>query len=352
MALLDLTALNAYITSEVDDENKKYSFANGLIDCAKFNTQSQEFMTADVQERIKNSNGRQIDISALVDSEFTVATSLSLTLSANRSTSAKTTVSVLTAFTSFYDDYGIYANNAIAREQDYMSKFRKADKALANAIGGSVYTALNTRKTQVFDTSSVVGGISFDGTNFNADVTLDAQKTMPIYEELIGVFNDNGIDGGLGEFNIVGDQGFTTLDAFRGQFGANNQVELQQTPFTSFRDTSGSITRLADDRGSGFLMRNGAVSLVPSVPIEFANGVTIGGDVSVWDYGDMELPYTKMRPLLFSRKAENDASTIGGSAMSMVQQIGVGVQYAIVTSYNSDLTTKVNDIVRVNLLKA
>ncbi|NIT61883.1 MAG: hypothetical protein GWN00_38495 [Aliifodinibius sp.] len=308
-------------------------------------------MVEELKQRIMNANGRPIDISVIKDSEFDVQTNLSFAFDANLSTSAKQRVVIITAFTGFYD-YPIaqYAKNAIARDVDFQSKYRRADLALAKSVASSIESVLYTRRTQVLDDTTAISGISFDGTNDNLDISLAAQKNDPIFSDMVTLFNDNNIAGMEEDFNIVGDFGLRSVEAYRNQYGSNNSVDLQQNPMLGFLDSSGSITRTGGTRSAGYIMKNGAISLIDSVPLEFAQGITIGGDVSVWDYGDMELPYSGMRPLLYKKKMEADGTPFGGSAMSYVEKYGIGLQFALVYRYNDDLATKVNDIARFEML--
>lgn len=348
---LDQTALNAYISSEVDDENKKYDLSNGMIRGAKYNTGLQSQMTENLKSRIRNANGRPIDISVLKKRDFEVQTSLSFAFDANLSESAKMRVAILTSFVGMYS-YPIaqHAANAITSEVDFQSRYRSADIALAKAMSENIESVLNLRRTQVLDTTAAISGMTFDGTNHNIDITYDAQTSAPIFSDMATVMMDNGIGFMPNDFNYIGDAGITSIEAYRRQFNENNSMNLSQMPMQYFVDTSGSITRPAGSTSSGYLLKNGAISLIDSVPLEFAQGITIGGDVSVWDIGDMELPYSGMRPLLYRKRMEADGSVFGGSKMSYVEKYGIGLQYAIVYNYNTDLSANVNDIVRVEML--
>ena len=79
---------------------------------------------------------------------------------------------------------------------------------------------------------------------------------------------------------------------------------------------------------------------------------SIGGDVAQWGLGSELLPYTAMRPLLYSEKVKADGEFLNGNKMSYKIRHGVGVQFAITVNYNQDLTTKVNDILRVEMLNS
>ena len=348
---LDLTELNAYISSEVDDENKKYNYQSGIIQSAKYNTQFQEYMTAQIKDKVKNSNGQQIDISALVDSEFSVQTALSFVFDANISASAKTTLAVVTAWTGFNEYPGQYGSNAISREVDMASKYRKASKALGKSITESLYTRLNSRRTQVFSDAISNSGESFDATGDNYDITLAGWTSNPVFESLVAQFNDNGIDGGMEDFNMVGNSGLININAYRNQYGQNNDKNLQGNPMQSFIDSSGKIVNASGTQATSFMMKNGAVAITDVVPLEFVNNFTIG-QFAEFGVGDMELPHTGMRPLVYREEAKADATFVNGSPMSKVIRHGIGHQFVISTNYNADLTTKVNDILRVEFLNS
>lgn len=350
MAYLDTTLLTEYITNEVDDETKKNGIKSGLIDFAKYNTDYQDFMTEDLVEQIKTANGRTVSVSALNHADFVVSNALSFTFNANFSVSAKTTIAVVDFWTGFHHSMASYVRNAIGYEKDLKAKYLRADKALAKAISTSIAGVLNTRRTQVLVDTIANTGESFDGVNFNLDVTLAAQKANPVFSDIVTLFNDNGIDGGEGDFSFVADSGLNTIEAYRNQYGLYNNVNLSPNPMRSFVDTTGALVRPTGTKSLGYAVRNGAISIVPSVPAEFLEGISIGGDVSKWGYGEMDLPYTKMRPLLYVKKEEFNGSAHNGSTMSMIEKHGIGVRCAIVYTYNSDLTTKANDILRVEML--
>lgn len=351
MANLDLTELNTYISSETDDENKKYGYQSGLIQNAMYNTRYQEYMTEQIKNKVKNANGQQIDISALVDSEFTVQTALSFVFDANISTSAKTTLAVVTAWTGFYEYPGQYGSNSISRETDMASKYRKADKALGKYINEALYTRLNSRRTQVFSDSISNAGESYDGTGDNLDIALAAWQGYPVFESIVAMFNDNGIEGGAEDFNIVGNSGLVNINAYRNQFGQANDKNLQALNMQSFIDSSGKIVNPSGTQATSFVMKNGAIALTDVVPLEFAGNFTVG-NFAEFGVGDMELPHTGMRPLVYREEALADATAYNGSPMSKVIKHGIGHQFVISTNYCADLTSKVNDILRVEFLNS
>lgn len=350
MAGIDQTFLNAYISKGTDEEQKKYNRKAGLIDFALFNTPFQTFMDEELKSKIAGANNRAIDISVLVNDNPDVARALSYSFDANLSESAKVRVTIVDAWTGFNVSPDIHANNTIDAVKYKADRLAKADKALAKVVAGDIYASLNAKRTQVLDDSGAPSGdYDFDATNDALKITLSAQEDNPFFNDVATIAEANELDG---DFNIVATSGIKFATAYKQLYGSGNSKNLMADGMPAiFTDNTNSIVRGANSRSTGFMVQNGAISLVPSIPVSFAEAYTIGA-YAQFGVGSEALPISGMKPLLYIEEDKANNSALGGAAMGKVIKYGVGLRYAIVTQYIDDQATDVNNIIKLEMLNS
>lgn len=346
MAYILETALNAYQSQKLQTELKKPTY--GIIPFVKEGTGRGQIddMT---RQMIATANGRSVDISALKETTPSVATSFSYTIDANLGETAKTTVTIYNFWTGFHFNPYDFSNNAAAAEEYKMRKIEECDKALGGAVATQLRTIVNARRTQVLVATGAPSGFAFNTTSDSVTIA-NALKEKPFFDYINTILSQNEIDG---EFVGVATPSLGYIIANHRLYGAANDKNLMGQAFPQiYMDTKMSVTAASD--ATMFMAKKGAIELVPSYPIEFLQNLVPVADTN-FSVGSVELPMLGMKPLLYEERVKYDGSALTSrptAAMTKLIKYGIGVSFGVVYSYNSDLTAKVNDIVKVELTTA
>lgn len=341
--LLD-TALLAYQSKEAQTELKKPK--HGVIPFV-LNQSKDVQISPDTIQKIKTANGQSIDISAIKEMTPAVTNSFSYDLEANRSETAKTRITIYTYWTSFYFNKYDFANQAITPDQYFMNKVIECDKSLSSAVSTDLISNLDTRKSQVMDDTGLPSGVTFN-TSADAVKITKAAQAKPFFTYLNTLLDQNNLDGAR---SLVSTQTLGYAIADHSIYGKYNEKDLMGQLIPSYYGES-NLAATTDSDATAYMVRNGAIGLFPTIPAEFA-----AGDNSVpgvkFSVGGLALPMTGLKPLVLEIDATyqgNGLTSRPTDNMTVTKKIGVGVSFGVVNSYNSDLASNVNDVVKVELL--
>lgn len=347
MSYLIDTALNNYQSKLAQTEIKLPT--NGAIDFVKQQT-PQTQVDAETADKIKNANGRTVDISAIKESSLSVATSFSYNLDANRSDTAKSSVTIYNLWVSFFANKYDFANNAVRYQQYLDNKLVEADKALANKMSELIIARMETRKTQVFEDTGMPSGVAFNETADAVQIAL-AKHSDPFFDYLNTAFITNKIADR--ESLVLASPQLGYIIAKHRLYGQANEKNLMGQTFPQIL-TDHNLAITTGSNATFYQAQAGALGLFESIPIEFAMN-----DNSVKDYqfsvGAQAMPLCKMKPLILEIDAIQDNNGLTSrptDRMTVTKKYGIGLSFALVHSYNSDLTTNVNDIVKVEALSS
>lgn len=348
MAYILETELNAYQTLRAQTEMKTPK--HGVIPFVLEQTPLVQ-VDMDTVEKIKNANGRSVDISAIKESTPTVASAFSYTIPALYGETDKTTVTIYNLWTGFHFNALDFANNAIAAEQFKLARIQECDKALSKEAAEILLSVLDTRRTQVLTDTGAPTGVAFDGTADALEIAL-AQQSNPFFDYINTILAQNDIDG---DAMAVASHSIGHILANHRLYGANNDKNLLGQSFPSIKGEA-SLTPTAGSNATAYVVKAGAIGLFPSYPIEFASGGA-GAPADVkFGVGSVALPMSGLKPLLYEEVQKFDGTALGTArptaAMTYKTIYGIGLSFGVVTSYNSDLANRVNDIVKVELLSA
>jgi hypothetical protein len=348
MAYIDNTALVAYQTRDLQKEIKIPQV--GAIEFAKQQTQYFPNLTPELVNKIRNANGQAIQMSAIKEGTVTVGTAFTFDIPMNLGETAYQTVTIYQFWAGFnFFEYD-FANNAVAKQAYLQAKYEECDKALANAISTQLITNYNSRRTQVLTTTGAPSGIAFDATADALEVSL-ALRSTNFLDNFNTLMKQNRL---VGTYSMLNSWGMAHILAYHKMYGSNNEKNLLNQMMPSmFYDDNITVTTGSD--ATSYLVKDGAFGIVESVPVEFASGARVGD--AIWSYGDMEMPITKMRPLLYQETFKADTSSLTSSdrptsAMTVGTKIGIGHSFGFVQTYNSAIGTRANDCVRVDMLNA
>lgn len=347
MSYLVDTALNNYQSKLAQTEIKKP--INGAIKFVQDQTADAQ-VDMETVNAIKNANGRTVDISAIKESSLSVATSFSYNLNESRNDTAKTSVTIYQYWVSFFANKYDFSNNAIAFQQYLDNKIVEADKALANAVSTQLISVLNTNRTQTLVHTGIPSGLDFNETSDAVTIAL-AKHGAPFFDYLQTLFMQNQI--GDRDAVVLASPSLGYIIANHRLYGQYNDKNLMGQAFPQiYTDTNLSATASSD--ATFYMARKGAAAMFESIPVEFANADNSVADVK-FSVGAQAMPLCGMKPLVLEIDSvydNNGLTTRPTDRMTVTKKFGIGLSFGVVTSYNSDLTTKVNDIVKVEALSS
>ena len=345
MAYLMDTVLNAYQSKLAQTEIK--TGVHGVIPFVKEQTPFAQ-VDPDTINAIKSANGRTVDISAIKETDITVASAFSYDLASHRSETAKTSVTIYQLWTSFFFNEFDFANNAVGATQYLSNKLLEVDNALAEKKAEILLGILNTRRTQVFNDAGKPTGVQFNTTPDALTIAL-AQESDPWFDYIQSFMVQNKLSG---QYSAVATPSLGITLAKHKLYSTYNDKNLMGQAFPKiFMDNKLSPT--AGSNATLFFARNGAIASYDSIPVEFERGASVPG--TQFYVGAQELAMTGQKPLVVEIDERYNGTGLTGrptDPMTLHKRIGMGVSFAAVTSYNSDITTKVNDILKVELLSS
>ena len=113
---------------------------------------------------------------------------------------------------------------------------------------------------------------------------------------------------------------------------------------------SGNIAA-GSDVFNGWFLRDGSMGVFENFPFDFRNGTEING--KKWSISDVEIPFTRMRANVYVNTEATDATALVSAGtdsnliMTHFEEMALWNRFYIVYRYNSDLTTRANDIVKI-----
>jgi len=345
---IDFSVLNAYQDkiTQTEKESQKY----GLIECLKHNSPMNKVLTPSLRAHLQTVEGRTTEYTGLKEDVITTTSVESFTIPSHLSDSEQKTLTSVSIFSGFQIYPAWFENNTIAMEDYMTNKFDEVFSAMASAKETQIANLLNAYKTQVWDGIVQVnngdGTFAFDTSNDWLTVNLAAQKDV-MYSNLKTLFRINKKVGG---YNAVINEGGWNLalnEIFKfGQMNnENRQFAENQLPkyFESLGIAPGS------DQFLGYMMRDGAIGSVQNYPFDFRTGSNV--DSKVWGVMDTPAPYIGERLNVYNNKEAVNASSLGDTTshlkMTTMEEWGFLDKFFLVSNYNSDLTARVNEILKI-----
>jgi len=335
--------------------NEKRFSELGIIDAVKASTAAVDYVPPSAKEALMTTSGlRNVKIPVIQDQTVTVNTTPGFaTIPTNLETSDEYYFTAYDVFSGFRHYPAAYANNTIDSDYARAQKMKNIAYAMGNSIETILSTVLESRKTQQLGYTTQVsqgdGTYSFSTGTDTLTISKAAQKeTMFFYMEELMAANEVG-----GNYRFVGNRGaFATQLAEYLKYGASNNVNLQAlSNFPADRlHHSGNISA-GSDVFSGYAIRDGAIGVFENFPYDFRNGTKIDG--REWTISDMEIPFVRMRANIYTNAQATDATALITSGtdsnliMSHFEEMAVWNRFYVVYRYNSDITTRVNDIVKI-----
>ncbi len=335
--------------------NEKRHDPLGVIDLVKDSGRYIDFLMPSDREKLSTmSSLRNMQLPVIKDQTVTVLSTPGFNfIPSNLPETANYYFQAYDVFTGFRHFPAAWANNQVdadyAREQVMNNVAYGAAKEIENIL----VTNLEARKTQQLGFTTQVsqgdGTFSFSTSTDTLTISKAAQKEgMYFYLDRLMSANQLG-----GSYRLVTSKGGTaTAVAEYLKYGAGNEKNLQALktlPLDRLYE-SGTISP-STDIFQGFLVRDGAIGMVENYPFDFRNGTEVGG--KKWSVSDVELPYARLRANIYVNKDATEATSLISTGtdsnliMTHFEEMAVWFRFYVVYRYNSDLSTRVNDIVKV-----
>lgn len=353
MTYLTNTVLNDFQAREAT--NEKFIANYGMIDLAKDSGVSQDYIPPSVMEKLNTMSGsRDGNIPVLKDQTVTVTTTPGFAnIPVNLGESGTYAFTAFDVFSGFRMYPASFENNQMDASFYRDEILKNVLQAMAVSKDNIIETVIETRKTQTLSYATQVsqgdGTFSFNASTDTLEINKAAQKdTLPynlqqlmIANQLPGSYRIVTSPGGL----IVND-----VEAMKFQNENSKNLAWAQSPLSlDRRYISDQISTSANF--NGFLIRDGGIGLAENYPFDFRNGTMFGG--KEWGITDVEMPFTRSRLNFYINKEATDATSIISPStdtnltMTHWEEMALWDRFYVFYRYNSDLTTRQNDVVKL-----
>lgn len=352
MSFLNGTLLNDLQSDQAT--NEKYFSPLGVIDAVKDSTASANYIPPSVRENLSSISGlRNAEIPVIKDQTVTVVTTPGFEyIPSNLPESDKYWFQPYDVFSGMRHYPSANDNNMIDAEFQSREVLKNVLYEMGNTIEGILLTNLDARKTQVLGSteqvSATTGDYTFNTTPDILEVKKAAQEETMFYSlEALMAANEVG-----GNYRIVTNRaGLARQKAEALKYGAGNDKNLRALNFfgADRMYESGNIT--SSVKFDGYMLRDGAIGVFENFPSDFRKGTEFAG--KKWSVSDMDLPFVNMRANIYTDTNATNATSLITSGidsnliMTAYEEMGIWVRFYVVYRYNSSLSTRVNDIVKV-----
>jgi hypothetical protein len=353
MAYLDATMWLDIQSTNATNEKR---FAElGVLNAVKASTPFVDYISpSDIQKFAELSALRDIQIPVMKDQTVSVVTTPGFAfIPANLETTDQYTFVAYDVFSGMRHYPASYSNNAVDEAFARQQKMKNIAYEMGKTIEGILLTNLDSRKSQVVSYTTQVsvgtGTYSFNSGTSTLEVNKAAQKETMFYS-LEKLMEANELPG---NYRIVTSRaGLAIQKAEALKYGSNNSVDLNALGFASMdrMHESGQISA-GSDIFNGYFLRDGAMGVYENFPYDFRAGTQFAG--KTWSVSDMEIPYVGMRCNIYVNNEATDATALVTSGtdtnlvMTHFQETAIWARFYVVYRYNSSLSTRANDIVKV-----
>lgn len=355
MANFDATVWNDWQAQNAT--NEKRFVPHGVIDLVNRSTPFCDFITPDIIEKFNTfSADRDIQIPVIQDQSVSVVTTPGFNfIPDNLTISQQYTFVAYNVFSGFRHYPSIYANNTIAADFDRNVKMTNVANGMADTIEGILTGILDTRRTQLLGFTTQVNQSSGSGT-YTFDTGTDVlkinkaaqQETM--FSALSTLMAANKLPGSYA--SVVSPAGLAVQKLEALKFGAANTKNIAAIGMIAADDMHNSHNISASsDVFNGYWVKKGAIGMYSNHPYNFRIGDTV--DSAKWSVSDVNLPFIGMRANIYTDKFKANATGLVATGtdtnviMSAGEEMAVWARFYVVFPYNSDLTARASDIVKI-----
>lgn len=352
MAFINANLWNDFQSTDATNEKRKSPL--GIVDSIKDSTQFVDYISPSDKARFAEfSSIRNLQLPVLKDQTVTVNQTPGFTfIPSNLPETAEYTFTAYDVFSGFRHHPAAYNASSIDSDWARNEVMGNVAYAMGNTIETILAARLEERKTQLLNFTTQVsqgdGTYTFDAPTDVLQINKAAQKeTMFFNLETLMAANELG-----GNYRIVTNRGGLSVQkAEQLKYSVANDKNLAALgmfPMDRMYE-SGNISA-GSDNFQGWLFRDGAMGVFENYPYDFRNGTSFAG--KQWSISDVEIPWTRMRANIYTNTEATEATSLitGGPAstkMTHFEEMAIWTRFYVVFRYNSDLTTRANDVVKI-----
>lgn len=354
MAYLDATLWLDF--QDTNATNEKRFAELGIIDLVKNSTQFADYISPQAREKLQESSSlRDVQIPVMIDqTPIVLSTPGFAFIPANLEQTAEYAFIAYDVFSGFRHYPASYGNNTIQSDWARAEKMKNIAYQMGITIEGILSTVLEARKSQVLGYTTQVsqgdGTFTFNAGTDTLEVNKAAQKETMFYN-LAVLMGANELPG---NYSLVTSRGGTAVQkAEMLKYGVDNSKNLSALGFLPMDriHESGNITP-GSNVFNGFFVRDGAIGVFENYPYDFRAGTSFAG--KEWSVSDVEIPFTRMRANIYTNVEATEATALtsvgvdSNLKMTHFEEMAIWQRFYVVYRYNSDLTTRAQDIVKIS----
>ncbi len=354
MAFIDETVLNDFQSTL--GTNEKFIANYGITDLTKDSTPFANYMPPSVVALLNSvSASRDAQIPVIKDQTVTVGTVPGFSnIPLNLGESDNYFFTAFNIFSGFRMTPAAYENNQLDAAFYRNEILKNVLQAMAVAKDDIIEAVLETRKTQVLDFDTQVsqgdGTFSFSEGTDTLTINKAAQKdTMFTY--LVELMVANKLPG---QYRIVTSPAglvVGNVEAAKFQDPNSKQLLWSQSAMPMDRRYVTNQISPSTDVFHGFLVRDGDIGAINNFPFDFRTGTDLS--TQKWGVTDVEMPFVRSRLNTFINSEATEATALvspntdSNLIMTHFEEVALWDRFYVIFRYNSDLTTRVNGIVKL-----
>jgi len=338
MSLIATWVEDLYVASNLD-KNENKGNENGAKELFMVQTNAPDsIVSADMKAKVLSAHTQTVNAKVLkYNSGLTIGSDLPAVIVDELNTSAYLVITPVTYSFGFTQVPTDFANNEVAMQEDFNFSLTGFLNLLATTIDQACVSALATDKTQVFNNL-------LDYTNVGNLVTASLAKGDDLIGDLTTIQSANDFTAQqylVGNYNI---QSRINKLAEHGTYNDQMKNMKYQDKILTYTN---NIANAATYKGTGYLVNSGSVGLVQGFERQALAPQKKALTGHTW--GIAMMPIINMMMSTYYYEGVDDQSSLTGAASAdneraIKRHYGFAMNLAIVTSYNSDLTTITNPI--------
>lgn len=354
MAFIDDTVLNDFQSTL--PSNEKLIGNYGITDLAKDSTPFADYMPPSVVALLNSvSASRSAQIPVIKDQTVTVGTVPGFAnIPINLGETANYFFTAFNVFSGFRITPAAFENNQLDAAFYRDNILKNVLQAMAVAKDDIIEAVLETRKTQVlgFGTQVSQGDGTFTFSEGTDTLTINkAGQKDTMFTYLQELMRANKLPG---DYRIVtSPAGLIVGEVEAAKFRENQSKQLlwSQSAMPADRRYVTNQISPSSDVFKGFLVRDGDIGTISNFPFDFRNGTDLS--TKKWGVTDVEMPFVRSRLNTFINTEATESTSLvspntdSNLIMTSFEELALWDRFYIIFRYNSDLTSRVNGIVKL-----
>ena len=342
MSLINTRIQNVRANSRLD-KNELRPSRYGALDLFKMQSEDPAgILTPELKAKAESSIGNTLETPVIdYDGAVTIGNTRSVTISDDENTSQMQTITFATYSWGFTIVPAMFMNNEISMQADFQRKFNKYLYKYAETLDSACIAALVAAKTQVF-------GDILNYTNVgNAVIAPWSQR-----ENIVGDINPMlAANDHFNQIHVLGNAGFESMVRKMAEKSLYNEVNKTLEYSDKTLHFSTRLANAAGEFANMLAVNGGSVGMLERFERESLLGTKMA-DGTEWGIDTLPMINTPVGTYFYESKG--DFNAIAGAATADLtrarkEHYGFAVDVAIVTDYNSDLTTIANPIMKLTV---